>query len=250
MRNQKPAKLNQRRNLAEPPRHAALRILKIRGGMTIVELTRSLKLTETAVRRHLERLEREGLITVTSRSQTKGRPVNVYRLSEKATTEYFPTGYEELAARVLDTLFAADGHRGVFDFLVAANQVEIRDALPNLLNKSLKERVQQIADHFRRNGYMTDFRELPGGRFLLYHQNCAVYNLAAKYRQLCFMELKLIEALTGVKVSRQQYIFKGQSICGYLIDPGTASLSSAIGYGNVTNGRPGTAAVDPPIIHT
>ena len=38
------------------------------------------------------------------------------------------------------------------------------------------------------------------------------------------VELKLIEALTGAKVTRQQYIFKGQPICGYLIDPGTAGL--------------------------
>jgi predicted ArsR family transcriptional regulator len=79
--------------------------------------------------------------------------------------------------------------------------------------------VQAIAYHFADHGYMTDFRELREGRFFLYHQNCAIYNLATKYRQLCFMELKLIEALSGAKVTRQQYIFKNQPICGYLIVP-------------------------------
>jgi predicted ArsR family transcriptional regulator len=222
VRRGKLSKTAQRRKPAESPRDAALRILKIRTEMTIIELTRSLKLTETAVRRHLQKLQHEGLVSYSPRAQTQGRPVNVYRLTEKATTDYFPTGYQELAARTLDTIFDADGHRGVFDFLVAANQRITRDTVGRLSGKSLRERVQTVAAHFKDNGYMTDFRELPEGKFFLYHQNCAIYNLAAKYKQLCFVELKLIEALVGAKVTREQYIFKGQPICGYLIHPGAA----------------------------
>lgn len=216
------SKVGQRRKPAESPRDAVLRILKIRGEITIIELTRLLKLTETAVRRHLQKLQRDGLITFSLQSKMKGRPVNVYRLTEKATTDYFPTGYQELAARLLDTIFDTDGPKGVFNFLVAANQHTIKDRLGSLAEKPLGERVQAIADFFRANGYMTDFREMRQGKFFLYHQNCAIYNLAAKHRQLCFVELRLIEALAGAKVTRQQYIFKGQPICGYLIDPGPA----------------------------
>ena len=216
----KVSKVGGRRSHAESPRDAALRILKIRGEMTTVELTRALKLTETAVRRHLQQLQRDGLVTSSAQAQPKGRPVNVYRLTEKATTDYFPTGYEELATRVLDTIFDTTGHKGVFEFLVTANQLSIRNAAPGLTNKSPRERVEAIAGHFKDNGYMTDFRELRGGKFFLYHQNCAIYSLAAKFRQLCFVELKVIEALAGAKVTRQQYIFKGQPICGYLIDFG------------------------------
>jgi predicted ArsR family transcriptional regulator len=209
----------QKRKPSESPRDAALRILKIRREMTIVELTRSLKLTETAVRRHLLKLQHDGLIKSHLRSQERGRPVYVFRLTEKASTDYFPTGYEELAARTLDTIFDAEGHKGVFNFLVASNQHLLSAMAPQILDKALPDRVRFIADHFSKNGYMTDIRELAGGRFFLYHQNCAIYNAAAKYRQLCFVELKLIEALSCAKVTRRQYIFKNQAVCGYLIDP-------------------------------
>lgn len=201
----------------ESPRDCALRILKVRGAMTIVELARAMRLTQTAVRRHLMRLKLEGLVASALKHQPTGRPLNVYRLTEKATTDYFPTGYEELAARMLATVYDTDGHRSVFNYLTAANQVILKEMLPELDGKSLSERVRFIADHFAANGYMTGVKQLSTGKFFLYHQNCPILNLATKYRQLCFVELKLIEAIAGVKVRRQQYIFKNQPICGYLI---------------------------------
>lgn len=206
-----------RRNAGELPRDAILRLLKVRREMTTLELQRALKITETAVRRHLQRLQREGLIASVSQPRAKGRPVNLYRLTDKATTAYFPNGYEELAARVLGTVFDAEGHRGVFNFLMGANQHAAMQMLAQVVDRPLEQRVQAIATHFRDNGYMTDYRRLPDGRFFLYHQNCAIHNLAAQYRQLCLVEMRLIETLAGIKVTRQQYMFKGQPICGYLI---------------------------------
>lgn len=183
----------------------------------MVELKRALRLTDTAVRRHVQKLQADGLVSCFPRAQKIGRPENIYRLTEKATTDYFPTGYEELSSRVLDTIFNTDGHKGSFEFLLATNRILIQEMSPKFANRSLEDRVQLLAEHFRSNGYMTDIRKLPAGRFFLYHQNCAIFNLASKYRQLCFMELKLIEALAGTKVTRRQYIFKGHPFCGYLI---------------------------------
>ncbi len=208
-----------RKRKEESPRDAALRILKIRGEMSLVELTRSLKLTETAVRRHLAKLQQLGLITCTSRHQPHGRPLNVYKLTEQATTEYFPTGYEELAEELLDTIFDTEGHKGVFDFLLAANQYKIKQLNQMYDGLTTEQKVKALVDYFTKTGYMTDFRSLKDGRYFLYHQNCAIYNIASKYRQLCFVELRLIEAVTKARVTRQQYIFKRQPICGYLIDP-------------------------------
>lgn len=213
-----------KRKPVEPPRDAALRILKIRREMTLIEMQRALGITETAVRRHLQRLQRDGLVSCTPRSLARGRPVNIYQLTQKAVTDYFPTGYEELAARMLDTVFDTEGHRGVFDALVEANRTKIKQLAAQFVLLPLRDRVEGIAAYFREQGYMTDYRALPGGRFFLYHQNCAIYNLAAKYRQLCFVELKLIEALAGTRAARQQYIFKNQPICGYIIDPSQPKL--------------------------
>ncbi len=83
----------QGRTSHESARDKALRILKMRGEMTVAELTRSLKLAPTAVRRHLAKLQQDGLVTSAPHQGLRGRPEYRYRLTEKASTEWFPTGY-------------------------------------------------------------------------------------------------------------------------------------------------------------
>lgn len=187
--------------------------------MSLKELMRVLKLTETAVRRHMQKLQLDGLVERFSKQQAQGRPINMYRLTDKASTNYFPTGYEELAARMLDTIYGTDGHKGMFDFLLSVNRHKIDSLNQQFGFLSLEDRIRGLVKFFSDAGYISDYRALPDGRYFLYHQNCAIFNLASKYRQLCFVELKLIEAVAGAKTTRQQYIFKKQPLCGYMIDP-------------------------------
>jgi hypothetical protein len=56
----------------------------------------------------------------------------------KQATDYFPTGYEELAERFLGTIFDTEGHKGVFNFLVAANQHKIKELAVHVAGKPLK----------------------------------------------------------------------------------------------------------------
>ncbi len=201
----------------EPPREALVRILKLRGEMTVVELCKVLKLTHTAVRRHLSTLQQAEIVCSRIQQVGKGRPVYKYRLTESAATSN-PSGYEDLAEELLDTVFDAGGHKGVMDFLRANNDRMIALLMPGFVDKDLQQKVGVLAKHFADRGYMTDWIALPDGNFFLFHQNCAIYRMAGRYRQLCILEPRLIECLLGVKIARQQYILKGQPICGYLID--------------------------------
>lgn len=123
-----------------------------------------------------------------------------------------------MAANLLDTVFDESGHTGIMDVLRLNNNRLFAMLLPRFINKNLAERVEEIARYYAENGYMTEWTALPDGNFFLYHQNCAIYKLALRYRQLCILEPRLIESLLGVKVSRQQYILKNAPICGYLVD--------------------------------
>jgi len=185
--------------------------------MTVAELTRALKLTETAVRRHLQTLIKQGYVTHSLLQGGAGRPAKLYSLTDKVATDYFPTGYEELAARVLDTLHDTGGHQLVLEYLFSSNRMLANKLSAEINSTDLKERVLGLVEFFKTNGYMTNYKELQNGDFFLYNQNCAIYNLANQYRQLCLVELRLIELVTGAKVTRKQYILKGQPVCGYRI---------------------------------
>lgn len=206
-----------KRKAGEPARDELVRILKLRGKMSVAELCKNLKLTQTAVRRYITHYQSKGLISSELQHRSKGRPVYIYRLSENASAA-FPSGYEDLVEQFLDTVYESGGHKAVMDFLKANNDRIISSLFASFINKSLQEKVEALARYFVERGYMTDWTKLPDGNFFLYHQNCAIYKMAVRYRQLCILEPRLIECLLGVKISRQQYILKDQPICGYLID--------------------------------
>jgi predicted ArsR family transcriptional regulator len=201
----------------ESPSEAILRNLKLRGEMTVEELCKTLKLTQTAVRRQLLSLKRQELIISRLHQNGKGRPSYKYKLTEKAAL-VFPSGYERLVGDLLDNIFENSGHKGVMDFLRANNERIISELRPSFHNIDLRKRVAIICKYFVDGGYMTDWKQLPDGNFFIFHQNCAILNMAIKYRQFCILEPRLIESLLGVKISRQQYILKNQPICGYLVD--------------------------------
>lgn len=195
-----------------------MRMLKLRKEMTVAELCRSLKLTHTAVRRHIARLEKQGLLSMRIEHQAIGRPLHKYCLTPEAAA-YFPSGYEQMLETVLDTVFASGGHKAVMDLLRANSERIFLQHKTQFENRPLPERVVLLCDYFCANGYMTSFKPLNNGQFFVYHQNCAIYTIAVKYRQCCILEPRLMEGLLGTKVTRQQYILKGKPICGYLITP-------------------------------
>ncbi len=206
-----------RRQKSEETPAAIMRILKLRGEMTVAEFCRSLKLTHTAVRRHLARLVKDDLLAVHAHPMEKGRPVNKYTLTGNAA-KYFPSGYERMLADVLDTVFESGGHKAVMDLLRTNTQRTMSSLAPQFQHIGLQERVALLAEYFSENGYMTGWKKLADGNFFIYHQNCAIFTVAVKYRQCCILEPRLMEALLQSRVVRQQYILKGKPICGYLVE--------------------------------
>jgi len=184
--------------------------------MTVSELCAALGITEMAVRRHLSSLQAEGLIESKSVKQTRGRPMYRYRLAEKASS-LFPSGFQALASDFLDLVKEERGHKGVMEFLSQRNDRMAERLKVRMADKSLPDRVAEVAKIFTEDGYMTEWEKLPDGNYLIYQRNCALHDLANQYRQICVLEPKLIETLLGAKVTRQQYMLKNDPVCGYIV---------------------------------
>lgn len=184
--------------------------------MTVAELCQALSITAMAVRRHLGGLQSEGLAHSRIVKQPRGRPTYRYKLTDKAES-LFPSGYDNLATELLDTVYEMSGHKGVMELLNHRHERVIEKLKPRFESKDLRARVEEIAKYYSENGFMTDWETLPDGNFIIYQRHCAVHDLANKYRQMCVLEPKLIESLLGVKVRRQQYMLKNDPVCGYLV---------------------------------
>src|SRR3954468_11529550 len=94
-----------------------LSLLKLNGSMTILELARELEITEMAVRRHIQTLERDKLILSDVKKQTLGRPSKVYQLAEQGE-DLFPKRYKEFSIELLQGLIEAGQEQLVQDILI------------------------------------------------------------------------------------------------------------------------------------
>jgi predicted ArsR family transcriptional regulator len=200
----------------ERTHEAVLLHLKRQGEMTVAELCEVLGITSMAVRRHLSTLQKDGLVESRLEKQSRGRPTYKYRLTQKSET-LFPSGFQNLAIDLLDIVFEESGHKGVMELLARRNDRLSERLLSRVEKLPLPERVKEVSKIFSENGYMTEFKALADGNFVIFQQHCAVHDLANQYRQLCVLEPRLMEKLLGVKVTREKYMLKNDPICAYLV---------------------------------
>src|SRR5699024_10526984 len=83
-------------------------LLKIKTEMTVSQMAQALEITEMAVRKHLNILERDSFIHITEVKQPLGRPVQVFSLTPQAD-ELFPKSYDNLTVDFLNDLQEIQG---------------------------------------------------------------------------------------------------------------------------------------------
>lgn len=199
-------------------RQQLLQTLRTRGSGSIAELSQALSITEMGIRRHIQTLEREGLVAATVAKQAMGRPMSIYRLTSRAD-DLFPKKYPQLA---LDLLGELDGDpegeaiigrmfAGRRDKLIARHKAAMAGA-------TLEERVAELAAIQQAGGYMSHWEKVgKGEQYTLYEFNCPIAQVAGKYREACSCEHELFEALLGAEVKRTECIADGGAKCTYAI---------------------------------
>jgi predicted ArsR family transcriptional regulator len=189
-------------------RKTIVKMLKMRGPLGVGEMARQLGITEMAVRRHLNTLERDGYIDSQIVRQSMGRPMHVYRLTE-AAEDLFPKNYHALT---LDLLGELEGE-GAADVGVLFGKRKVKLAQkygPVMEGKPLKERVAALADIQNANGYMVDGFELK-------EHNCPISQVANRYNVACECEQQLFEGLLQADVQRTECLANGGGKCVYKI---------------------------------
>jgi len=198
-----------------PTRQEILSILKRQEATTIAELSALVGIAPTGVRQHLAHLERQDYVASTSVRQKQGRPVTIYRLTDKAD-ELFPAGYRSLLDRVLGKVEGLYGGEAVKLILSSIMDDLLEVYAGQMETADLGEKVQRLADLRSEEGYMCCCREEEDG-FVLLEQHCPILDVAKDHRQICQLELELFGKLLGAKVEREQHILEGEAQCVYRV---------------------------------
>lgn len=194
-------------------RKTIVKMLKTGGPLGVSEIAKRLDITEMAVRRHLNTLERDGYIDSQIVRQSMGRPMHVYRLTE-AAEDLFPKNYHTLA---LDLLNEINDDQAVGALFSKRKDKLLQKYESSMEGKTLEERVGKLADIQNANGYMADWERTEDG-FVLQEYNCPISQVANRYNEACECEQQLFEKLLETKVERTECLAKGGGKCVYHIE--------------------------------
>lgn len=199
-------------------RKVILKMMKTKGSLSVNDMAQQLGITEMAIRRHLNTLERDGLIEATLVRQAMGRPANLYSLTELAD-DLFPKNYHHLTLDLLEELASddVDGESSVGKLFEKRQQKLFRKYEQRMKDKPLKERVSELAIIQNAGGYMAEWECDESGNYIFQEYNCPISQVANLYSHACSCELSLFQSLLGTDVERTECLAKGGKKCVYFI---------------------------------
>jgi predicted ArsR family transcriptional regulator len=197
-------------------RKVILTMLKTQGSLSVNEMSKQLGITEMAVRRHLNTMERDSLVETKLVRQAMGRPTNVFSLTSVAD-DLFPKKYQNLTLDLLDELLESEGEDKIDRLFERRKDKLIGKYEPRMRAKGLKERVSELVTIQNENGYMAELEQKSDEEFVLSEHNCPITQVANQFQQACSCELKLFQRLLDANVERTECLSKGGSKCVYVI---------------------------------
>ena len=198
-------------------RRRILELLKLKGPMTADQLAEELGITSMGARGHLIALERDGLIEHHSQQRGMGRPSYVYSLTDQGD-EFFPRTYPQLANSLLEAMRSLAGDRGIEKLFSKRTEWLEAQYRARMADKTLEERVKELAQIRTEEGYMADWEKLDEDTYVLREHNCSICQVARHSPQACSYELELFRrVMEDAEVTRQKHMIKGDRVCTYVI---------------------------------
>ena len=201
-----------------------------RGPITASDLGVTLGLTPAAVRRHLDVLTTQGLVTTWTGAEgaprRRGRPARRFVLTD-AGHAAMSTAYDDLAAQLLEFLAETAGAEAVRNFAaVRAGRLAARyRRAVNAAGTDPHARAGALAEALSTDGYAASVRSVDDGHVgptpeshpaagkQLCQGHCPVQQVATQFPQLCEAETQAFSELLGVHVQRLATLAHGEHVC-------------------------------------
>ncbi|WP_017726385.1 helix-turn-helix transcriptional regulator [Halalkalibacterium ligniniphilum] len=181
-------------NKTTSTRDMIMKGLKKHKERSVGEIARELEITEMAVRRHINSLEKDGFIKTTLVRQAMGRPATKYSLTSKGE-EQFPRNYNQLSLGILEDLEAINGNE-LIDQLFERRKERLKKMYEvEMEHDSFEKRVATLAAIQNDNGYMVEWEQLDEETYRFTEYNCPISQVAKAYPVACSCEQKLFREL-------------------------------------------------------
>jgi DeoR family suf operon transcriptional repressor len=195
-------------------RRAVVEHLKHAGEASAETIAEAIGVTVGAVRQQLAVLDAAGLIAHRDERPGPGRPRRHYCLTP-AAEGLWPKRYGQLTNQLLG-FFERSGPGLVEDAFEQRRRLRVENARRRLEGKAFAERVRELTAILDEDGYLADCEETGPGVWRIAEHNCAILDVATRYRIACNSEISFLrEALPDASIERVQHIASGGHMCAY-----------------------------------
>ena len=207
--------------MAESSPDQILYRLKSRGPQTTAGIARHLDQSTVGARKHLTRLEADGLIEADDRVVGVGRPKRHWTLTDAGHAR-FPDAHSDLTLELLTSAKEVFGEDGV-DKLIRDRERKSLAAYQKALApyRSLAGKVKKLAEIRAHEGYMAEWEKRGPNDYLLIENHCPICAAARECQNLCRSELAIFATALGpdVAIQREEHLLTGARRCAYRIRP-------------------------------
>ncbi|GIN62164.1 transcriptional regulator [Robertmurraya siralis] len=194
-----------------------LQLLKKKVSLTVNDLTEELNISHMAVRKHLDGLQKEKLISSREVKQPIGRPLQIYFLAEKGEA-LFPKNYEGITLEFLQDIEEMYGEESIADLFHKREERLTTEYTQRLTQKNALEKMTEIVAIQNEKGYMADVSQINNNTFELVEYNCPIIAVANQYKTACQCETNILKAvLDADDVRRASCKTDGNDHCRFLI---------------------------------
>lgn len=180
-----------------------------------MELANALEITEMAVRRHIQTLERDKLIRSDVKKQTMGRPSKVYKLGEEGEN-FFPKRYKEFSVEILQGLKEAGQETLIKEILLKRREKQLKQYEDEIQNETLNGRITSLKKLQELEGYMPQI-EKQDGTIHFKELNCPYVEIAKEFPQVCQAEQEFITKFLEAELTSLTSMADGHTCCHYTI---------------------------------
>jgi predicted ArsR family transcriptional regulator len=201
-----------------PDNEKALFILKKKGPQPISVIADELGVTTEGARFHLLKLEKDGLTEARTEAKGRGRPRQIWSLTDKGNSR-FPDTHANLTASLLTMMRDTLGEEAVQKVIQTHETTMLERYRSEIDEKnSLENKISILADIRTREGYMAEYEKDENG-FLFIENHCPICVAAKACQSFCSAELNIFQTVLGehVEIERVQHIIKGERRCAYRI---------------------------------
>lgn len=175
-----------------------------------------LALGETTIRQHLDRLVKEGLLSVESVAEGRGRPTLHFRLTARGQ-QLLPSQNGKMFGRLLKHL-VREGHLALVEQFFRSEWSERRREIVARLRESrassFAERLDVLEAFLADEGFVPEI-EIDDGTVTLRQCNCPLSEAVDSTRLPCRLEAALLQELLDRPLTRVSYIPDGHPVCSY-----------------------------------